>query len=106
MNRFFKQNGLPLLAGFVYEGVATLTICSSYGSDALGGEWVIWATFFTFPALILSFGVRFAEPDMMWLVYLLQSIMFVVFFFIFKRVFKKGLTVNPNKNTQEMSTRE
>lgn len=90
MNSFFKRNGLPLLASFVYVGVATLTICSSYGSDALFGEWVIWATLVTFPALILSFGVRFAEPDMMWLVYLLQSIMLVVFFFIFKRLFKKG----------------
>lgn len=89
MNRFFKRNRWPLLASFVYVGVATLTVCSFYGSDALYGEWVVWTSYFTFPAFILSFIVRFAETDMMWLVYLLQSIMFIVFFFIFKRLFKR-----------------
>lgn len=98
---YFKRNGLPLLASFVYVGVDTLTICSSYGSDAFGGEWVIWTTFLTFPALILSFVVRFAEPDMMWLIYLLQSIMFVVFFFIFKRLFKKRSDCLLERNNQE-----
>ncbi|SIQ51334.1 hypothetical protein [Chryseobacterium sp. RU33C] len=78
---FLKSRKWAFIISILYVGTGTLAVCSAYGSDALYGEWTLYALLITFPVSILSFGYRYADPSI-WPVLLIQFFMFLITFFI------------------------
>jgi hypothetical protein len=63
-----------------YVGLGTLAVCSIYPSDLFHGEWTLWVLFVTFPVTIISFGFRYAEAEMIYVVFIIQFVMIVLTF--------------------------
>jgi len=86
---FLKSRRWAFIISILYVGIGTLAVCSAYGGDLLYGEWTLYALLFTFPVTFLSFIYRYAEPDFLLPVLIIQFMMFLLTFFILA-LFIKG----------------
>jgi hypothetical protein len=87
---FLKTRKTALIISILYVGTGTLAVSSIAGSDPLYGEWSFYALLFTFPVTFLSFIYRFAEPDYVIPVLLIQFVMFLITFFILSLLIKNN----------------
>ena len=65
----------------IYVGIGSIAILGVYPSDFFwfGEEWSIYATFFTLPTNIISFGYRFFETDKILPVLIIQFCVLIIF---------------------------
>ena len=86
----YKENNLAFWISLCYVGLGTLTILSIYPKDALYGNWVLVSSLITLPVTFLSFGYRYAQSEPLYPVFIIQSVMFVLTFWVFKSWATKG----------------
>ncbi|WP_428328326.1 hypothetical protein [Mucilaginibacter sp.] len=79
------------LISLAYVALGTVAVLSSYPSSPLYGEWVLPTTLITFPVSIWSFGIMFADSHAFWLVIIVQSIVFFIFWLILFRWMQRKL---------------
>ncbi|MGC4128460.1 MAG: hypothetical protein QM564_02635 [Bergeyella sp.] len=89
LKSFLKSRRIALIISAIYVGLGTFAICNAYGSDALYGDWTIYTIVITFPVTIISFGYRYAEPNSLIPVYIIQFIMFVLTFLLLSLFIKE-----------------
>jgi hypothetical protein len=88
---FLRSRKIALIISAIYVGFGTLTVCSMYGSDPLYGEWSLYALLLTFPVAFFSFLYRYAEPNSLIPVLIIQFIMFLATFFVLSFFVKKKI---------------
>ncbi|MGU3376485.1 hypothetical protein [Chryseobacterium sp. M5A1_1a] len=71
-----------MLISLFYVGIGTLAVCSIYPNDPLYGDWATYTLFVTFPVSILSAGLRYADSEILWIVFVMQFVMFPTTFII------------------------
>jgi hypothetical protein len=86
---FLQRRKKALIISIIYVGIGTLSVCSISGSDLFYGEWSLYTLILTFPVTIISFGYRYAEPDYLIPVLIIQFIMFLITFLILSAFIKK-----------------
>lgn len=86
---FLRRRKKAFVFSIIYVGIGTLSVCSISGSDLFFGEWSLYALILTFPVTIISFGYRYAAPDYLIPVLIIQSIMFLITFSILAAIFKE-----------------
>jgi hypothetical protein len=80
------------IISFFYVGFSTICLCSVYPSDYLYGDWVLWGIILTLPISVFSMGVRYAEPNQILLVYIIQFLIFIILgWVLYRRFFRKKL---------------
>jgi len=85
-----KTRKIVAILVLVYVGIGTLSICASYPHDILwSGDWVVFPVLFTFPVTITSFVYRFVEADILYPVFIIQSITLIISLFIADLIVKK-----------------
>ncbi len=95
---YVTSHKIALALAFLYVGYGTLAVCSVYPSDLFHGEWAGWSVIPTFPVTIISFGLRFADGHTLYPVFIVQSIMFVAWFYILSSFIRdKKRNFNPEK---------
>jgi hypothetical protein len=72
---------LSLTLAVIYVGLATLTVFSVYPSSIWYGDWVWISLVITFPVSILSFGVMYADANALYIVSIIQFIVFLIFWY-------------------------
>ncbi|AZA77235.1 hypothetical protein EG347_06815 [Chryseobacterium sp. G0186] len=87
---FLKIRKIALLISLFYVGIGTLAVCSIYPSDPLYGDWGTYALFVTFPVSILSCGFRYADSEILWIVFVMQFVMFLTTFIILSLFIKNN----------------
>jgi hypothetical protein len=81
------------LLSFLYVGFGTFTVLSLYPDDPFCGHWVMYSLLFTFPVSVISFGIRYAEPDAYMPVILIQLVMFLLTgWIIYRRFFRRKVS--------------
>ena len=91
MNRlikFNKENTFALKVSFFYVGLGTLSVCSVYPDDMFYGGWSLYGVLITFPVSVISFGYRYSEPNLLIPVFIIQSLMFFLTYFLLCLIFK------------------
>jgi hypothetical protein len=83
---------------FFYVGLGTLSILSLDPSFFLYGPWAFWGYVITLPVSIFSFGVAYSGNGASTTILIIQSIVFLIFWFLLYRYFLKGLNVRKNKS--------
>lgn len=82
MINYIRNRKLAFYIALSYVGFGTLSVCSVYPTDAFYGEWSVFGLLITFPVSIISFGYRYAEPKILYPVFIIQTIMFFLTFSI------------------------
>lgn len=74
----------------IYVGIGTIAILGVYPSDFFwfGEGWSIYATLFTLPTNIISFGYRFLEADKILPVLIIQFCVLIIFWAIPYLIYK------------------
>jgi len=99
LNKRNKTRKIVAILVFVYVGIGTLAICASYPNDILwSGDWVVFPVLFTFPVTITSFVYRFVEADILYPVFIIQSITLIISLFIADLIVKKYFKKKDNKH--------
>lgn len=86
--KIIRDNILALRMSLFYVGLGTLSVCSIYPDDLFYGNWSLFVLVVTFPVSIVSFGYRYAEPNLLYPVFLIQLIMFGLTFLILSSFIK------------------
>ena len=89
MMAYLRNRKLAFYIALLYVGFGTLSVCSVYPDDLFYGEWSLFGLLITFPVSIISFGYRYAEADILYPVFIIQTIMFFLTFFILGNFIKK-----------------
>ena len=82
VKKITKGKTLALRIALAYVAFGTLSVCSVYPHDLLFGEWSLYGLLMTFPVTILSFGFRYAEPNQLLPVFLIQLTMVLPTFLV------------------------
>lgn len=86
---FLKLRKASIIISALYVGLGTFAVCSIYGSDLFYGKWSFTLLVITFPVSFLSFMYRYAEPDFLLPVFIIQFIVFLCTIFILSLFIKK-----------------
>ena len=86
---FILRRKLAILIALGYVGLGTLSVCSVYPADLFYDEWVWFGLLVSFPVSIISFGYRYADPQLLYLVFIIQVVMFFLTFLILGTFMKK-----------------
>ncbi len=89
MMTYIRNRKLAFYIALLYVGFGTLSVCSVYPDDPFYGEWSLFGLVITFPVSIISFGYRYAEADFLYPVFIIQTIMFLLTFFILGTFIKR-----------------
>jgi hypothetical protein len=87
---FISRRILALMIALIYVGLGTLAVCSVYPSDTFYGDWSLYGLLITFPVSVISFGYRYADSLLLYPVFIIQTVMFIMTFFILQLFIKKN----------------
>ena len=82
MINYLRNRKLAFYIALLYVGFGTLSVCSVYPADPFYGEWSLLGLLITFPVSIISFGYRYANPNFLYPVFIIQTIMLIMTFLI------------------------
>jgi len=74
-----------LFISFIYVGLGTVSVLSAYPSSPLYGGWVLPVMLLTLPVNVFSFGIMFSDYTAFGSVLIVQSIVFLIFWFLLFR---------------------
>lgn len=81
-----------LIFSVCYVGFATIALFSMFPDSILHGDWALMSMILTMPVSVISFGVIFGGGDQPYaslLVFLIQSVMFLLTWYISYKIFRK-----------------
>jgi hypothetical protein len=101
MSNKITTDDKSILFSLIYVSLGTISLFSLYPTDLFYNELGIIGILLTFPVVIISFAYRYAEPDSILPVILIQIIMFIATYFLIKKILPQD---NLNKNKKENGT--
>jgi hypothetical protein len=89
-----------LIISLVYVGSGTVAIMSGYPSSPLYGSWVLPVQVLTLPVNLIGGSIEmFSNPTDYNLILIIQSIVFIIFWYIVFRWLNKRRKRNSNRDT-------
>ncbi len=89
----FKSFYISFILSLFYVGFATIAILSFYPKDIFGdflsGDWLVISLLLTFPANFISFGYRYGDAVNLYPVFIIQFIVFLLFWLVVNYIVKK-----------------
>jgi len=87
---YIKRNFLAFFISILYTTLGTIVVFNMYPDNPLNdANWYKWSWLITLPVNIISFCYRYTGGKEYLTIFIIQTVMFIVSFAVFSKVFMK-----------------